>query len=182
MDELKFMRNYDLFNLDIANLYKEVKEYKEANFHESYVEQLAKYGDKGKTFIEGVLAYTSKVAELQLFIREHKDSNPEEIKRKSLELFGIDTIESSIGYNLEMYDKLQTLLNYAESIKPLFNHVTVLTDIKKLEITVETECLIKEVIESKGLNQFIIPEFKKDVIEEVIAEETKEEDSVILID
>ncbi len=178
LDELKFMRNYDLFNLDVANLYKEVKEYKEANFHESYLDQIIKYG-KGQEFLNKVFDYTTKVAELQLFIREHRDNN-EEIKRKSLELFGIDSLESAIGYNLEMYDKLQTLLNYAEQIKPLFNHISILTDIKKPEITSETECLIKEIIESKGLNKFVIPEFKKDVEEIVVAEEIKEEEVILI--
>ncbi len=179
LDELKFMRNYDLFNLDVANLYKEVKEYKEANFHEGYLEQIVKYG-KGQEFLNKVIDYTSKVSELQLFIRDHKD-NADDIKHKSLELFGIDTIESSIGYNLEMYDKLQTLLNYAESVKPLFNHITILTDIKKPAISVECECLIKEVIESKGLNKFVIPEFKKDDVAIEVIEEVKEEE-IILVD
>lgn len=178
MESLKFLRNYKLFNFDISNLYDEIKSFKEDNFHEDYIKHLTKYGE-GEKFITDVLSYTSKVTELQLFIREHKDS-PDEIKNKSLELFGIDTYEQAIGYNLEMYDKLQTLLNYAEPVKALFNHIDILKDQTKPSISQETEILIKEVIQSKGLNDFKIPDFKVDNVVEI--EETDKVEELVETD
>ena len=154
LDQLKFMRNYKLFNPEISDLYKEVKDYAIRHYDDTYKNFTDKY-PSGKTFIDGVLDYTSKVTEFQLFVRDHqKDS--EAIKIKSLELFGVDTIEESVGYNLEMYDKMQILLNYAEPVKALLNHVNLLVDIKNPDIPVETETMIKEVIEAKGLQTFTL--------------------------
>ncbi len=185
MDQIKFMRNYDLFNKEIADLFNELKTYKESFFHENYKDQVIKYSNSDK-FLENIFEYSAKVSELQLFIREHVDK-PEEIKQKSLDLFGINSINNSIGYNLEMYDKLQILLNYAESVKALFNNITLLTDIKKPAISFETETLIKEVIQSKGLDDFIISKVVKfytsiaDLEVNELVEKIKEE-NVILID
>jgi len=155
IDNLKFMRNYRLFNDEIAELYKEVKDYSLVYYNDNYENFTDKY-PSGKTFIEGMLDYTSKVTELQLFVREHKDDS-EAIKVKSTELFGVNTVEESVGYNLEMYDKMQILLNYAEPVKALFNYVNLLIDIKNPDIDQSTEQLIKEVISSKGLQSFVVP-------------------------
>lgn len=170
IDKLKFMRNYRLFNSEIAELYLEVKNYSLKYYNDNYSDFTDKY-PTGKTFIEGMLDYTSKVTEFQLFVREHSKNtatsvkgrdivdrgNKESIMRKSLELFGIDTVEESVGYNLEMYDKMQVLLGYAESIGSLFNHIDLLIDISNPAIEAETEMLIKEVIDNKGLSGFQIP-------------------------
>lgn len=157
LEEIKFMRNYKPFNLEVQELYEEVKAYSKANFTENYMDFITKYAS-GKEFIDSMLEYTSKVCELQLYIREHS-ADAEAIKQKSLELFGIDTINSAIGYNLDVYDKLTQLLEYAEPVKALFNHIDILTDVKAPAIPFDTETLIKEVIDSKGLSDFKV---KKD--------------------
>lgn len=170
LNDIKFMRNYKSFNLEVQALYEEVKAYSQANFHENYMEYITKYAT-GQDFINGVLEYSGKVCELQMFIRDHAD-DAEAVKQKSSELFGIDTLTGAIGYNLEMYDKLQMLLDYAEPVKALFNHIDILTDIKTPAISMETETLIKEVIDSKGLS-----DFKVKSSEEVVVESPGIEDS-----
>lgn len=154
LEQIKFMRNYKPFNLEVQELYEEVKAYSKANFTENYMDYITKY-NTGKDFIESMLDYTTKVCELQLYIREHS-TDSEAVKQKSLELFGIDTISSAIGLNLDMYDKLVQLMEYAEPVKALFNHIDILTDIKAPIIPFDTEILIKEVIDSKGLSDFKI--------------------------
>lgn len=154
LEEIKFMRNYKPFNLEVQALYEEVKAYSKANFTENYMDYIGKYST-GKEFMEGVLDYAGKVCELQLYIREHS-ADAEAVKQKSMEIFGLDTLEEAVGLNLDMYDKLQVLLNYAEPVKALFNHIGVLTDVKQPTIAFDTETLIKEVIDSKGLSNFKI--------------------------
>lgn len=154
LNEIKFMRNYEAFNSEVQSLYEEVKSYSKANYSDNYMDFIIKYAT-GKDFIDQMLLYTNKVCELQLFIRDHVNDS-EAIKQKSKEIFGIDTLEAAIGYNLDMYDKLQTLLDYADPVKALFNHIDVLTDVKKPDISFETETLIKEIIDSKGLTDFRI--------------------------
>ncbi len=173
LDELKFMRNYKLFNQEISELYKEVKDYSIKFYNDNYSTFTSKY-PSGKEFIEGVLDYTSKVTEFQLFVRDHKD-DAKAIQLESQRLFGIDSVEEAVGYNLDMYDKMQILLNYAEPVKALLNHVGLLTDIKNPEVPVDTETMIKEVIVAKGLETFTVPK-KVIVIEpEEVIEVVKEE-------
>ena len=179
LDNLKFMRNYRLFNPDIADLYKEVKDYSIQYYANDFRSFTDKYSS-GKSFIDGVLDYTSKVTELQLFIRDHKE-DALAIQVESQRLFGIDTVTEALGYNLDMYDKMQNLLNYAESIKALFNHINLLTDISNPDIPIDTETMIKEVIETKGLSRYVIPKTQSVIVSneqkeaEVLEVETKEE-------
>lgn len=170
LDQLKFMRNYRLFNQEIADLYREVKDYSIRYYADDFRDFTDKY-PTGKTFINGILDYTSKVVDLQLFIRDHKE-DAQAIQQKSNELFGIETITESIGYNLEMYDKLQILLNYAEPIKALFNHIDLLKDIKNPEIEADTESMIREVLAAKDLTTFQVP-FNKPInsVEEILTQD-----------
>ncbi len=173
LDELKFMRNYKLFNQEISELYKEVKDYSVKFYNDNYSTFTSKY-PSGKEFIDGVLDYTLKVTEFQLFVRDHKD-DAQAIQLESQRLFGLDTVEEAVGYNLEMYDKMQILLNYAEPVKALFNYVSLLVDIKNPEIDQNTETMLKEVIIAKGLETFIIPKKVAVMEPEAVIEVVKEE-------
>ena len=158
LDKLKFMRNYKLFNQEIAELYKEVKDYSIQKYADDFRDFTSKY-PSGETFITSLLNYIGKITEFQLFVRDHKDDSSA-IQQKSKELFGIETVTESVGYNLEMYDKMQILLNYAEPVKALFNHIDLLKDIKNLDIEADTESMIKDILEAKGLTTFKIPSNK----------------------
>ena len=187
LESLKFMRNYELFNSEVYNTYKEVKEYCHRYYKDT--DNITSKYSSGAEFINNTIRYCNKVAELQVYIREHKDKS-DLIQKKSEELFGINTVETAIGLDLQIYDKLQLLINYTEPVKSLFNHITVLYDESKAkDITFETEQLIKEVIELKGLTQFNInqnllnneknsnnsEEVNQDFNQEVSKEDNKEE-------
>lgn len=162
LSNFKFMENYEGFNKDIYDLYQEVKTYSRANY-KPVNEFISKYPE-GTKFIEEFHLYCEKVNELQLYIRDHS-TDAELIKAKSEELFNVDTVEKAIGLDLDMYDKLQLLVQYSEPIKNLFNHITVLTT--KNTIDYETEQLINEIIHSKSLDKFQIHKVVEEVLEVV---------------
>jgi hypothetical protein len=93
--------------------------------------------------------FFDKVFDMQIFVRENQDDE-EAIREKSLELFGIKDVENAIGVDLDVYDKLQKLLEYAEPVAPLLNRVEFL-NYNDRTITPEAERLVKEVLDSKHL-------------------------------
>ncbi len=150
LNNFKFLENYEIFNKEIFDIYQELKLYARSNY-KNVEEYINKY-TSGEEFMKSTVEYCNKVNEMQLFIRDHKEDS-EAIKLKSTELFGLDTVESSIGLDLEVHDKLQILVNYVEPVKDLFNELNCLTKITTI-ISYNTESMIKEVIINKGLDKY----------------------------
>lgn len=170
--ELSFLINYQNFNSDIYDIFQEVRQYMFENYTDLN-KQTGRYG-LSQEFITEFQDNLNKMTEFQIFVREHQNDS-EAIKIKSNELFGIDTLTNSLGYELHIYDKLQCLLSYAQPIKELFNHVEVLT--KRINMEFETESLIKEFISLKNLDKFainvdLLP--KKEYIQQEENKEVKE--------
>ncbi len=134
---LKFFANFDVFHQEYANYYLELK----------------KYGNQWGTSVSlGAhrQQYFDKVLEMQLFVRENQN-DAEAIRNKSKELFIIDEVEDGLGVDLELYDKLHLLLEYAEPVHPLFNSISFLTNTSKHSITSDQQVLIREILQRKNL-------------------------------
>ena len=152
LHQLEFLKNYKSINIQIHELYTELVEYKKIYYRD--IAEWRRSTNEVEEFHKETMHYCANVFEMQTYIRDHKD-NPELIKAKSMELFGVDTVETALGVDLAMYDKLQNLLEYAEPVKDLFNHVEVLT-CDKSTISPQTESLINEYLHFKGLTNFKI--------------------------
>jgi len=170
--KFKFLENFKNFNPEIVDLYKELKAYSNRYYEDVSSKYQNKFGVDVNMY-KDLISYLNSANEMQLFIREHKD-NADEIKNKSLELFEIDSIEQSIGLNLEIYDKLQVLVEFAEGIYPLLSQCECLVTENKV-ITNETEAEIHYYLEAKGKSGFKIPTIKLEVTEDKILEKVEEE-------
>jgi hypothetical protein len=138
LEGLKMFENFEVFNKEMYDTYEEIKRY--SNYNYSSLQGVAT-GDLHDFF--------DKVFDMQIFVRENQDDE-EAIREKSLELFGIKDVENAIGVDLDVYDKLQKLLEYAEPVAPLLNRVEFL-NYNDRTITPEAERLVKEVLDSKHL-------------------------------
>lgn len=173
--DLKFMENFKSFNSEIYDLYKEVRDYSNLWYNKNVGAFINMYknGDSFTSF----LSYIEKVKEFQLFLREdHEDKDS--IINKSKNIFGIDSINQAVGINLEMYDKLQVLLNYAEPVKDLLNHIDILVD-SRSTIEHTTELLIKDYLNYKKLSDFVcfIPKEENEEIKDLEIENSEDSEN-----
>lgn len=169
--DLKFMENFKSFNSEIYDLYKEVRDYSNSWYNKNVGAFITMYKDYDS--FTSFLSYIEKVKEFQLFLREdHEDKDS--IINKSKNIFGIDSINQAVGINLEMYDKLQVLLNYAEPVKDLLNHIDILVD-SRSTIEHTTELLIKDYLNYKKLSDFVcfIPKEENEEIKDLEIENSE---------
>lgn len=126
-NKMSFLEHYQPFNKAIYDLYNELTTYKNQHWKTDGNQEIDSYADK--------------VAELQLFIEEHKD-DAEAIAVKSKEIFDF-SFEGAIGLDLPIYRKLETVLEYIEPI-----HV-IMKAIYMEDMSAELEQEIREILRNK---------------------------------
>lgn len=171
IDKLKFFYHFDTINKDLADIYQEVYKFTTSNFYKRDHANNTLYGEKYKE----VSIMLNNMKELQLFVIDHQD-NSELIAAKAQELFSIDSIKNASVLNMDMYNKFNLLISYAEEVYPLLNNVNpLLENNDKDKLTADCERLIKEFLALKKLDTFKIPqeylqitaEVQEEVLEEI---------------
>lgn len=171
IDKLKFFYHFDTINKDLADIYQEVYKFTTSNFYKRDHANNTLYGEKYKE----VSIMLNNMKELQLFVIDHQD-NAELIAAKAQELFSIDSIKNASVLNMDMYNKFNLLISYAEEVYPLLNNVNpLLENNDKDKLTADCERLIKEFLALKKLDTFKIPqeylqitaEVQEEVLEEI---------------
>lgn len=127
-ERLMFMEEFKPFNSLMYVLYTEVMDY-----------CIQHYSGKGEN--AEINAYADKVAELQLFIEDHKD-DANAIAVKSKEIFDF-SFEGAVGLDLPIYRKLEVLLDYVEPIHVIMNKI------RMDEMSAELEQEIREILRNK---------------------------------
>ena len=150
----EFLYNYNTINPEIHTLFLELEAYRDKYF---IIDSNWTNKDMYRTRMEELNTYLGKIENLQLYVIDHKE-NPENIANKANELFGSDIIKDGNVLNMDIYNKLQTLSEYAEPLRALFNQVECL--IQANEIPNDTERQIRLYLEMKGLDNFKIPEWQ----------------------
>jgi transposase-like protein len=144
---LRFLVNFECFNKEMFDMYNEVYEYHHNVFSTPLNSTPHKgYGMNRDTFDEFVVM-ADRMTELQLFIEDNSD-DAEAIAAKSKNLFNTEVGEVA-GIEMDMYKKLTTLLDYAESISTLLNSLQPLYT-KGAHISEELETEIKAYLTLKG--------------------------------
>lgn len=147
-NDLQFFNNYSGINAEMAEIYKELKEYRD-----KYYTNYNRHSYGADYIIKEHMPFFDKLLEMQLYVQ----GNPEDDKgilKMSKELFGIPDVKNAIAMEQEVYDKLQILIEYAEPVKDLFNNVNNLVNKgpSSAEITMQQEGLIKQILEANKLS------------------------------
>ena len=145
--DLQFFNNYSGINAEMAEIYKELKEYRTKHYTE-----YSRHSYGGEYITKKHMPFFDKLLEMQLYVQ----GNPEDDKgilKMSKELFGIPDVKNAIAVEQEIYNKLQILIEYAEPVKDLFNNVNNLVNkgSSYAEITMQQEGLIKQILETNKL-------------------------------
>jgi hypothetical protein len=149
MEDLRFLANYRLFDAELRDIYWELKEY----VHENYTNlsdwrAKNKFGMEQKSF-EKLEARWEQLINFQLYVEENSDDT-EAVAKKAKEMMLGDVSDAKI-IDLDIYAKLRRLVDYAAPIKHLFMHIELLCDEDEPTIPRETELLIKEFLDCKGI-------------------------------
>ena len=141
LDKLEFFYNFT-FNVELQELYKDLVKYRDLYYTEMDTNI---WGARGKWF-DSIVDHMNKVEEFQLFVIDHEDS-PEAIQEKATQMFSLPMLTDGCAIEMEQYNILQQLLEYAEPIYFLFNDMSILTNNRN--ITQEQEVLLKEILDLK---------------------------------
>lgn len=157
LDQLLFLNNFDRFMPKYAQWYRELRQYVNANFRD--MKQATKdskyYGLKEDAF-DGLVTHLDKVTQFQLFVRDNADK-PEKIAELATSMFNPKTeINNSLSIEIDLYDKLKELLDFAQPIRILLNEVNVLK-MGGYEIREELEQEIRYYLDSKDINLSMTP-------------------------
>ncbi len=133
---------YKAINTEVFDICEELENYMSANYHSS----------PSNEFTKDWLSFTDNVFKMQLFVINHPKASEQELKDKSMELFGAEIVKNGCAVDIEIYNKLQWLIDYCEPIYPLFNEISCLVNSNNIEPNLEI--LLHEIIEMKGLNNY----------------------------
>lgn len=172
LGQLHFLQNFGLFDAQARIMYNELVSYMNANYTD-----LSRFGDLTTELSE----YADKVTNLQLFIASHPN-DPQAIAAMSKALFdpeneSTDTFKGAIGIDLEVYEKLTTLLEHTKDVALLLNHVDVLLSSDNIPYNLERE--IKEFLDYKGYISISKPTASVPTPPVTELAELKEEDTLI---
>lgn len=146
LNKLLMFRNFETFNSDCYDKYCKL-----IDFHKHYYASINWHTYSSYNMEDELMNYFNKSLNLQLFVREN-NGDVDAISKKGLELFSINNLEDAKVVDIEIYDILQELLEYAEEVGPLLNNVSFLnSDSKYCNISNEQELLVKEILNAKRL-------------------------------
>ena len=150
LDKYPYWVGFKLVNNDIYKLFEDLNSYSN-----NYYEDKNQWQDKSyyKAKFEEVFGYLEKIKDLQLFVVDHKD-NQEAIAEKSTELFGSDMVKDGNVIDIDIYNKLQQVIEYSEPLKDMLNNIQPLFDNDTITDGLERE--IRLYIDTKGLTDFKI--------------------------
>lgn len=144
LKDLLFLRNFDIFDLEMSSLFLELEKYVE-----KYFTPLSSYENRFgmKDHYSKFLEFLDQVETIQLFA-EDPNNTPENISEKVKEIALPDGVTGGLVVDTAMINKLNTLLEYAGPVKDLLNFIPLLTTPGK-EVPFKTSMLIKEFIALK---------------------------------
>lgn len=143
LKNLRMFRNFEAFNSDLSEKYEKL-----VKFYDQHQHAFGWYSYSTTEMKDEIMEYFDKVLNFQLFVKDNPN-DPEAIAERSMQLFSIDDAKNAIAVDIEMYDILQELLEYAEEVGPLLNNVEFLFQTK--DISNEQEVLVKDILLSKRL-------------------------------
>ena len=146
LESVKFLANFSAFNQDIAEKYNELKTYQAVNYVDLgnyYKQNLLGCTPEAFTAITG---FADKVLSLQLLV--DSDTSAEDIKTQSTALFN-EELTGAQAVDLDMYKKLQEVIEYATPLKNIMSYMPILAD-SKSSIPYELESEIKDIMRNKG--------------------------------
>jgi len=150
LSSLQFLKNFGIFDPIASNTWQELVEYVRVNYKDLKGEMANHKDGSGTELIQNLELFADKVTELQLFVTKNP-GNLQAIAAKSKALFETNeenSFEDALGVELEIYEKLQMLLEVTEHVQPLLNQVNCL--VEKREITHAVEQEIREYLDLKG--------------------------------
>lgn len=142
LEKLRFLNNYTLIDPDRANQYRLLKEFHDKHFRNvDYMTNVDKYGFKPELYSD-LCSTLNTLGNFQLQVRDINTNEELSDEEKARQVLELSTASFEIGVtganalNTEVYDSLTDLLEYADGLYQLFNHVQPLIDPSK---TVDSE-------------------------------------------
>jgi len=146
LEQVKFLANFSAFNQDIADKYNELKKYQEGNYislKNYYTQNTLGCSDQA---FDAITGFAGKVLNLQLAV--DKDDSAEDIKALSTQLF-TEEFTGAQAVDLDVYKKLQEVIEYAIPLKGILSYIPALSDTKNT-IPYELESEVKDIMRNKG--------------------------------
>lgn len=145
--KLPFFNNYATFNYDMTMKVEGLKQYRDKHFISIETNMRRnKFGCTPEAYAE-LCQNANRIIEFQKFVAEHED-DAQAIAEKATAIFNSPGITNGQAVELDIYNQLLEVIEYAEPLKVLFNHIDVLTTpYAKIGYDLETE--IKSIIQYK---------------------------------
>lgn len=152
MGDIKFFNNFRGIDEDQTDTYNEIQNYISNNFMDRpEFRNTTAYN----SFYSQFVSYLDNVEKFQDFV-EDKNNTAEDISEKAKEFALPNGTVGGAAVDSEMLQKLDDLLNYANPVKALFNHIDVLNcdnyNYNKPVISEELSMFLKEILVIRGVS------------------------------
>ena len=152
MGDIRFFKNFKSIDEDKTELYNEIETY----INKNYMERPEfRNTNAYKSFYDDFVSYLDNVEKFQNFVEDENNSS-KDIAEKAKEFALPNGTVGGISVDNEMLEKLNKLLNYANPVKTLFNHIDVLNcdnhHYGKPIISDELSMFLKEIIDMRGIS------------------------------
>lgn len=152
MGDIKFFNNFRGIDEDQTDAYNEIQNYISNNFMDRPEFRNTTAYD---SFYSQFVSYLDNVEKFQDFV-EDKNNTAEDISEKAKEFALPNGTIGGAAVDSEMLQKLDDLLNYANPVKALFNHIDVLNcdnhHYNKPVISEELSMFLKEILVIRGVS------------------------------
>lgn len=152
INQLRFLQNFERFNGKYCLWYRGLVNYVTTNYRE-----LAEHSRSNRIFslkaqtYDDLIDHMDRVTRFQLFVRENPGES-EKIAQLAQDMFNPQQeITDGLAIDMEFYDRLNELLDFAQPISTLLNEIQILTNAVNMSITEELELEIRGYCESKGV-------------------------------
>lgn len=152
LKDLRFLQNFERFNSKYCLWYRGLVNYVSTSYR-----NLKDHAQSDKIFNLKQDTYTNlvdhldKVGRFQLFVRENPNE-PEKIAQLAKDMFNPQQeVTDGLAIDVEFYDRMTELLDFAQPIGTLLNEVAILTDNFNSNIPEDVEAEIRGYCASKGV-------------------------------
>lgn len=152
LPKLRFLQNFDRFHSKYCMWYRGLVNYTTNNYRElaDHSKDSKYYSLKSKTY-DDLVNHMDKVTRFQLFVRDNPTES-QKIADLAKDMFNPSTeVTDGLAIEVEFYDRLKEMLDFAQPISTLLNEINLLTSTGNLSIAEGVEEEIRFYLQEKGI-------------------------------
>jgi hypothetical protein len=149
LNSLKFFENYEIINKDLYDMYWHLVKYKRSNYNGNAAINY------GSDLYDSLIQHLDNMVTFQKLVDSGDPTVnlAEEAKAR----FDNKDVRNTLAIDRQEIARLELLLEYASSVRFLFNNVLPLIN-RSETVSLELSNELEEVLRNKGLDNFAIPE------------------------